>query len=102
MGTYKILSKNESTTVLDGETWAIPNDGLDIWNQYALTIYVNGAGNHPAMIINPDSEAEATGMYIPGNGTLTLSPLKTKDFPSILASHGDIDVHVSYSMISYR
>ena len=99
MGTWKIINKVESTTILNETKWTIPSDGLSEWQQYELSIHVNGSGNHPADLIHPDSDVTESGYHIPANGVVTIGPVVIEDFPAIVASHGDVDVHVSYAIV---
>jgi len=97
---WKILNKNESTTVAQGDTYVIPSDGLSEWTHYELSIYVNGAGNHPAELVHQSAAATAfTGYHIPAGGVITIGPVKIEDFPAVRASHGPIDVHISYAIV---
>jgi len=97
---FKIVNKNESATVANEAKWIIPSDGLSEWTQYQISIYVNGAGNHPAELVHQDAAATGfTGYHIPANGSITIGPMNIEDFPAVRASHGPIDVHVSYAII---
>lgn len=99
MGTWRILNKVESQTIENGAKWTIPSDGLSIYTQYELSIYVNGSGNHPADLVHPDSTAQESGYHIASNSVMKIGPVEVADFPAIRASHGEIDVHVSYAII---
>lgn len=99
MGTWKIVNKVESQTIADEDKWTIPNDGLSEWTQYELSIFINGSGNHPADLVHPDSEAIESGYHIPAGATVTIGPVHKDDFPAIRASHGEIDVYVSYAIV---
>jgi len=99
MGTWKILNKVETQTIANEAKWTIPSDGLSEWKQYELSICIKGSGNHPADLIHPDSTAQESGYHIPANGVVTIGPIKIEDFPAIRASHGEIDVCVSYAIV---
>jgi len=99
MGTWKILNKVESQTIANEAKWTIPSDGLSEWKQYELSICIKGSGNHPADLIHPDSDAQESGYHIPANGVVTVGPINIEDFPAIRASHGEIDVCVSYAIV---
>ena len=99
MSTWKILNKVESQTIANEAKWTIPSDGLSEWQQYELSIYVNGSGNHPADLIHRDSDSQESGYHIPANGVMKIGPVNIEDFPAIRASHGEIDVHVSYAIV---
>ena len=99
MSTWKILNKVESQTIANEAKWTIPSDGLSEWQQYELSIHVNGTGNHPADLIHRDSNAIESGYHIPANTVMKIGPVAIEDFPAIRASHGEIDVHVSYAIV---
>ena len=99
MGTWKIVNKVESQTIADQGKWTIPNDGLSEWTQYELAIHINGQGNHPADIVHPDSTADESGYHLPAGSTTVIGPVKIEDFPAIKATHGEIDVHISYAIV---
>jgi hypothetical protein len=99
MGTWKIINKVESQTIANEAKWTIPSNGLSEWTQYELSIYVNGGGNHAADLIHPDSTAQESGYHIPAGATVTIGPVHKDDFPAIRASHGEIDVYVSYAIV---
>lgn len=99
MGTWKILNKVESQNIANEAKWTIPSDGLSEWTQYELSIYIHGSGNHPADLIHPDSDAQESGYHIPAKGIVTIGPIKKEDFPAIRASHGAIEVYVSYAVV---
>ena len=99
MSTWKILNKVESQTIANEAKWTIPSDGLSEWQQYELSIHVNGTGNHPADLIHRDSDSQESGYHIPANGVMKIGPVNIEDFPAIRASHGEIDVYVSYAIV---
>jgi hypothetical protein len=99
MGTWKIVNKVESQTIADEAKWTIPSNGLSEWTQYELSIHIDGGGNHPASIIHADSDAQESGYHIPAGGVVTVGPVNIEDFPAIRASHGAIDVYVSYAVV---
>jgi hypothetical protein len=99
MGTWRILNKVETQTIADEAKWTIPSDGLSEWTQYELSIHIDGGGNHPASIIHADSAAQESGYHIPAGGVVTIGPVNIEDFPAIRASHGAIDVYVSYAVV---
>ena len=99
MGTWRILNKVESQTIANEAKWTIPSDGLSEWTQYELSIFVNGSGNHPADLIHPDSTAQESGYHIEAGSTIKIGPVKIEDFPAIRASHGEVDVYVSYAIV---
>jgi hypothetical protein len=99
MGTWRILNKVETQTIADEAKWTIPSDGLSEWTQYELSIHIDGGGNHPASIIHADSAAQESGYHIPAGGVVTVGPVNIEDFPAIRASHGAIDVYVSYAVV---
>ena len=99
MGTWKLINKDEEQTITNGNKWTIPSDGLSEWTQYEIAIYIHGNGNHPADLIHPDSTAQESGYHLPAGSTTTIGPVHKDDFPAIRASHGDIDVHISYAIV---
>lgn len=99
MGTWRILNKVESATIADQAKWTIPSDGLSEWQQYELSIHINGSGNHPADLVHPDSDAAESGYHIPAGGVITIGPVAIEDFPAIKATHGEVDAHVSYATV---
>lgn len=99
MSTWKIIDKVESETILDQDKWTIPSNGLYKFTQYELSIYVNGSGNHAADLIHPNSSAIESGYHIPAGTVVKIGPVNISDFPAIRASHGKIDVVVSYAIV---
>jgi len=101
MGLFRLLNKAESFTVLDGTKTNIPRDGLSDYAQYELIIHVSGGGNHPVDIVHVDYDVEdgETGFHVAAGTTVSIGPMEVKDFPAIFASHGDVDIYVSYASV---
>ena len=97
---WTIVDKIETQTIADETKWTIPSDGLDQYKQYELSIYINGEGNHPAGLVHASSTAtDTSGYHIPAGGTAVVGPVEIDEFPAILATHGEIDVQVSYAIV---
>ena len=97
---WTILNKIETQTITDETKWTIPSDGLDQYKQYELSIYIGGAGNHPAGLVHASSTSTTdSGYHIPAGSTAVVGPVEIDEFPAILATHGDIDVQVSYAIV---
>jgi len=51
-------------------------------------------------LVHADSTAtDTSGYHIPAGGTAVVGPLEIDEFPAILATHGEIDVQVSYAIV---